>query len=67
MEYTEETIKSRGNPVFRQELVSLTPKCDTKCSLICNFIIIAVFLTFGIFIVILAKERIEYVHDYTKW
>ncbi len=53
--------------ILRQELESFTPNCNLKCAMICNFILMLLFLTFGIPIVALSNSIIEYEYDYTEW
>jgi hypothetical protein len=56
----------KGNIIFRQELRSLTPKCDPKCAMIFNAILILIFFIFGIPILISANNIIEYPKEYTN-
>lgn len=60
-------VKKRGNVIFRQELRSLTPKCDATCAIVCNLIMLVIFLIFGIPIVVSANSVIEFSEDYTNW
>jgi hypothetical protein len=57
----------RGNFVFRQEFISLTPRCTASCSIICLAILIVIFLACGIPILILGNSVLEYSFDYTNW
>jgi len=54
-----ENYKIRGNVVFRQELKSLSPKCDSVFAIVVNFLLICVFLTFGIPIIKYSSNIIE--------
>lgn len=58
-------LKKRGNAIFRQELKSLTPKCDLKCALFCKFFLMITFLAFGIPIIIEANSVVQYKEEYT--
>ncbi len=57
----------RGNAVFRQELTSLTPECGFQCALICNIILILVFIGLGVPIIMFTRSITEYVIDYSDW
>jgi len=57
----------RGNIFFRQELNSITPECGPKCALICNFILLIIFIGIGIPIVITQNDIFEMKVDYTNW
>lgn len=59
-------IPKRGNAVFRQELKSLTPKCDVNCAIFCNFSLMILFFAFGIPILVAADDVQEYKLDYTN-
>ncbi len=54
----------RGNVVFRQELKSLSPKCDAMFAIVVNILLICIFLTFGIPILIYSSNIIEYKKSY---
>jgi hypothetical protein len=55
----------RGNILFRQELNSLTPKCDPKCAMIFSVILILIFLSLGLPIIISNNNILIYTKDYT--
>ena len=57
----------RGNIVFRQELKSLTPSCDPKCSMWFSFFMILLFLSFGIPIIVTGNSLLEFSNNYTNW
>lgn len=59
-----ENYRLRGNVIFRQELKSLSPKCDAVFAMVVNFLLICVFLTFGIPILIYTSNNIEYKKKY---
>ncbi len=59
-----ENYKLRGNVIFRQELKSLSPKCDVIFAIVVNFLLICIFLTFGIPILIYSSNLIEYKQSY---
>ena len=63
---SEET-QIRGNFILRQELTTLTPDCNIKCSIICNLTLMVLFLIFGGSIVGSANSIIEVVTEYTNW
>lgn len=56
--------KIRGNVVFRQELKSLSPKCDAFFAIVVNILLIFVFLTFGIPILKYSSNMIEHKKSY---
>ena len=58
--------KVRGNAIVRQELESLTPRCDAIFSIILNTILIIIFLFFGIPILIYSSNKIGYRKLYTN-
>ena len=58
--YYNDTIKTRGNIIFRQELNSLTPRCDAYFAIILNCILIFIFLAFGIPILLFSSNVVEY-------
>ena len=65
-----QNCKIRGNVVFRQELKSLSPKCDAVFAIVVNILLICVFLTFGIPILIYSSNIIEYkksYHNDNRW
>ena len=57
----------RGNIFFRQELESITPDCNPKCALVCNLLLMIIFISFGIPIVITQNSIFEKKLDYTNW
>jgi len=59
-----EDYRLRGNVIFRQELKSLSPKCDAVFAMVVNFLLICVFLTFGIPILIYSSNAIEHKKTY---
>lgn len=61
---TLQNYKIRGNVVFRQELKSLSPKCDATFAIVVNILLICIFLTFGIPILIYSSNVIEYKKSY---
>lgn len=69
--YNKEDSGSKSNSVIdmilRQELTSLTPNCNVKCAVICNLILIMIFVSLGVPIVVLSNSIIEYHVDYTNW
>lgn len=65
--FSENKPLVRGNVIFRQELKSLTPKCDIKCAICCNIIFLVLFLAFGIPIIMTAHSVIEFSTDYSTW
>lgn len=62
----ESEILKRGNVVTRQELSSLTPKCDSNCAITFNLVLMVLFLIFGIPIIITGNEIVEFSQDYTN-
>jgi hypothetical protein len=64
-----EAIKSRGNIIVRQELKSLTPRCDALFAIVLNLILIFIFLIFGIPIIIYSSNKIEYrkLYSNSEW
>ncbi len=59
--------EQRGNIIFRQELNSITPECGPICSLICNFLLLVIFLSLGIPIVVYQNKAYEQKIEYTNW
>ena len=55
-----EEIKKRGNSIYRQELKSLSPKCNAKCVILFYSILSILFFSFGIPILIYSSNKIEY-------
>lgn len=53
------------NPIFTQKLVNYTPRCSFMCAIIFLFVLIVIFVAFGVPIVIQAKEIVEAKIDYT--
>jgi hypothetical protein len=64
---TDDKAIKRGNTILRQELVSATPKCGPKCSMLLFLILTIIFLTFGIPIIIIDDSKVEVSYDYTDW
>jgi hypothetical protein len=62
-----EEVEKRGNFILRQELKTLTPDCNVKCSIICNLILMVVFFVFGGSIIGSANSVVEVVTEYTDW
>lgn len=62
-----EAYKKKPHIILRQELKSLTPNCNIKCAVICNLILIIIFVCFGVPIIVSANSVIEYPVDYTNW
>ncbi len=60
-----EQSQARGNVVFRQELRSLTPKCDANCAIIFNIILTVLFIVFALPIILTAKSIVEFSVEYT--
>ena len=58
-------LKTRGNIVFRQELKSLTPKCDAKFAIIFNLCLFTLFTIFGVPVMIQSIDRLEFRKEYT--
>ena len=58
--------KPRGNIIFRQELKSLTPKCDAKFAIIFNLFLFMLFTIFGVPVLIQSIDRLEYRKEYTN-
>lgn len=58
---------NRGNSIFRQEMRSLTPKCDIRPIVFCNISLMIIFLLLGIFIVVNNKDNVEIKIEYTSW
>ena len=72
MDKEEENINNKKSNsikdiIFRQELVSLTPKCDFKCAIICNIVLIIIFFILGILIIAYTYKTKEVTIDYTDW
>lgn len=63
---SNEKYKLRGNIIFRQELKSLTPKCDAFGAILCNIFLIVFFLLFGIPILAFSANIIEYKKAYAN-
>ena len=61
-----EDYKLRGNVVFRQELKSLSPKCDAVFAIVVNILLICVFLTFGVPILVYSNNMLEYKQSYSN-
>jgi|LauGreDrversion4_2_1035121.scaffolds.fasta_scaffold606822_1 hypothetical protein len=66
-EVNSEEVEKRGNFILRQELTTLTPDCNVKCSLICNLILMIIFFVFGGSIIGSANSVVEVVTEYTNW
>lgn len=62
----EEKLPS-SNALFQQELKSLTPNCNLKCSIICNSILLILFLAAGVPILLDANKIKEITINYTNW
>jgi len=64
-----EAIKKRGNIIVRQELDSLTPRCDAIFAILLNLILIFIFLIFGIPILLYSSKKIEYrkLYSNSEW
>lgn len=62
----QEKYIERGNVVLRQEMKSLTPKCDANCAIIFFSILCILFLFFGVPILIAATKIVEFSLDYTN-
>jgi hypothetical protein len=60
-------IKNNSNIIFRQELKMITPKCNLKCALICNILVMIILFILGISILVTSSNIIKYEIDYTKW
>ena len=58
-------ISKRGNFILRQELKTLTPDCNIKCSVICNLILMVIFFVFGGCIVASSNSFIEIEKNYS--
>lgn len=56
----------KGNLIFRQELKSLTPKCDAKCAIIFMVILILIFIGTGLPIMLSANSIKEYSKEYSS-
>ena len=63
----DQNSQPRGNMVFRQELISLTPECGLQCAIICNIALIIIFVGFGLPIIMFTNKINEYVLDYNTW
>jgi hypothetical protein len=59
-------IPLRGNILTRQELKSLTPKCDAKCAIFFNVFLFIVFALLGLPIIYFSLNVVEYQIDYTN-
>ncbi len=57
----------RGNILFRQELTSITPQCSPTCALLCNLLLVVIFMVLGFPIVIAQNKVFEKKIDYTNW
>lgn len=66
-QYDKSLRPLRGNFIFRQELKSYTPECNSKCGIICNSFLVLIFLSIGLPIVFLSHKIKEYEIDYTYW
>jgi hypothetical protein len=53
--------------ILRQEMESFTPNCNVKCAIICNLILIVLFIVLGASIIASSNGIIEYSVDYTNW
>jgi hypothetical protein len=60
-------VKARGNFIFRQELKDITPFCNLKCSIICNIILLGIFIITAVVIISSTKKSVQYSFDYTDW
>jgi hypothetical protein len=63
---SEITTEKRGNIVFRQELQSLTPKCNINCVLVFYTLLMMFFLVIGIPIILTGNEIYNFSYDYTQ-
>lgn len=68
-EYNIETVKTRGNIIVRQELASLTPRCDAVFAIALNAFFALIFLIFGIPILSYSTNKTEYrkIYSTDKW
>jgi hypothetical protein len=66
-EVNSEEVEKRGNFILRQELTTLTPDCNVKCSIICNLVLMIIFFVFGGSIIGSANSVVEVVTEYTNW
>lgn len=60
-------LKRNSNPILRQELAELTPKCSIKCAIICYSVVMCIFIILGACIIAGAGSVIDYTVDYTNW
>jgi len=63
----DKLVEPRGNIVFRQELISLTPECGVQCALVCNIIMVLVFIGLGVPVIMFTQAMTEYIIDYNDW
>jgi len=60
-------IEPRGNFILRQELKNLSPGCSTKCAIICNLLLMIIFLIVSIPNLYSYNNSFEYIYNYTSW
>jgi hypothetical protein len=61
-----EKIKLRGNMIVRQELKSLTPKCDSVFAIVINLSLMTIFFGFGIPILMNSSRIVEFKEQYSN-
>ncbi len=55
-EVNSEEVEKRGNFILRQELTTLTPDCNVKCSIICNLVLMIIFFVLGVQLSVLQTQ-----------
>jgi hypothetical protein len=66
-EKVETTERGCTDLILNQQLKSYTPNCDIKCAVICNLVLLSIFVALGVPIVVLSSKLVEYTVDYSKW
>jgi hypothetical protein len=62
----QEKYIERGNIILRQEMRSLTPKCDANCAIIFFSTLSIIFFLFGVPILVAANKIVDFSLDYTN-
>ena len=66
-EKVEQTQTGCTDLILGQQLKSYTPNCDIKCAVLCNLVLLSIFVALGVPIIVLSSKLIEYTVDYSKW
>jgi len=60
-------LEPRGNFILRQELKNLSPGCSAKCAMICNLILMTIFIIVAIPNFYSYNNSFEYIFEYSDW